>query len=930
MSHPTLEPHTHRLDNGLKVLLDPVPREPFVAWRVVVRAGAAFDPPGRSGVAHLLEHMLANKGTTRLGTRDWTREAPLLSAIRTASVECAHAQGASRAAHAARLDALELQAWSLALPGELKKAASLLGIRGLNASTSQDRTWYQAKVPAHRLRQWAVLDAERFRAPVVRTFATELSTVCEEKRRSDDSPARATYGALQAALWGSHPYGRPILGHASELERLDVAVLEGFLSSWYQPSNLTICLSGAFEPGEALDLLDETFGRLSPGPTPSAGLLTPPAPVSQRVGLAHEDEDELRIAWRTVARDHPDRPALHLLDELLGNNATGLLARRLVHTRNARSARSTRSSLRFGGSLTLVGRPTEGGSLEELEQAFVDAIEAARAGDFAEADLSVIQRNAGLATERALESIDQRVTWLAQTATHGEAWPEAGRYPARLAAVTLDEVVSVAERYLTETRVTLLRTRGEPVPTLIAPPAVSERPPPPPETSAFVSDVLDRQPTLPDVECLVLGGDLHEVETPWGRLLHAENPCNRLFQATFVWNTGTNDRRGLGAAFGTWALAGVGDLDLSGLETHLATLGVGLSWQIRQRRSALTLTGPDEAWGDALALCTARLRSPVLEADKLTKHLRDRVQRRQERKKTRDTRVSALNQLALFGDDSSYRSRSLSDAEIGSLQQRPLADWTRPLLDERMTVLFSGTVAEKQVCAAVERSFQANRTPGPLRATRYQRATADEVWLVHHPAAQATITVLQPLPPAQKEQAAPRAVLAQLWGGLGGTFFRAVREQRGWAYSVSGQVSVGAWADDDSLRAATAATDPERAGATAALLVDLLRNTPLATDEVERARKATLEATASHRVRFRALPATWLSWEQKGYGADPRPARLSALKTLAPEAVSAYRAAHASSPVRVCIVGDLSRLDRAPLSALGSVVEWDPSSLFCF
>ena len=930
MSPPTLAPQTHRLDNGLTVLLDPVAREPFVAWRVVVRAGAAYDPPGRSGVAHLLEHMLANKGTSRLGTRDWESEAPLLDEIRAASVQCSLAQGDERSVLAAHMDALEQQAWPLALPGELKKAAGLLGARGLNASTSQDRTWYRVKVPSHRLAQWAVLDAERFRHPVVRTFATELSTVCEEKRRSDDSPSRATYGVLQAALWGAHPYGRPILGHAQELERLDVAVLEAYLDRWYRPSNLAICLSGNFDPEAVLATLAETFGQLPWRPRPTPDVPAPPRLESARVALAHQDEAELRIAWRTVPRDHPDRPALHLLDELLGNSATGLLPRRLVHSRHARSAGSTRSSLRFGGSLSLVGRPLDGGSLEELEAAFLDAVQAAKSGALDEADLRAVQRNAGLATERALESIDQRVTWLAQTATHEEHWPEAGRYPERLAAVTLEEVVSVAQRYLTEDRVTLVRSRGAPAPTRIAPPVVSERPASPAGTSSFLADVLATEPALPRVETLVLGTDLEERQARWGRLLRTENPCNRLFQATLVWNTGTDERRGLGAAFGTWALAGVGSLDLSGLETQLATLGVGLSWQVRQRRTALTLSGPDTAWAEAVALCTARLQAPVVDPEQAQRHLQDRIRRRQARKETRDTLVAALNQRALFGEASSFRARSLSDDELWAVSEQPLGTWTAPLLDEQATVLFSGTVSEEGVCDALERSLRADRTPRPLRPTRYAPPAADEVWLVHHPAAQAAITVLQPVQPAQRQHVAPRAVLAQLWGGLGSTFFRAVREQRGWAYSVSGQVSVGAWEEDDCLRAATAATDPERAGATAALLVDLLRTTPLEDAEVERARAATLEATASHRVRFRSVPATWLAWEQRGYGCDPRAARLAALKTLQTGEVAAYRSAQADRPLRVCIVGDLTRIDRAPLHALGAVAELRPGDLFSY
>ena len=66
-----LSPVCATLGNGVRVLLDPFPEDAWVAWRVVARVGAAHDPPGASGAAHLLEHMLANKGSRRLGTRGW-------------------------------------------------------------------------------------------------------------------------------------------------------------------------------------------------------------------------------------------------------------------------------------------------------------------------------------------------------------------------------------------------------------------------------------------------------------------------------------------------------------------------------------------------------------------------------------------------------------------------------------------------------------------------------------------------------------------------------------------------------------------------------------------------------------------------------------------------------------------------------------------
>ncbi len=73
---PGLNPHRSVLSNGMAVWLDPFDADSTVAWRLSIRAGGAQDPPGRSGTAHLLEHMLANKGSRRVGTLDWRPRRP--------------------------------------------------------------------------------------------------------------------------------------------------------------------------------------------------------------------------------------------------------------------------------------------------------------------------------------------------------------------------------------------------------------------------------------------------------------------------------------------------------------------------------------------------------------------------------------------------------------------------------------------------------------------------------------------------------------------------------------------------------------------------------------------------------------------------------------------------------------------------------------
>lgn len=254
---PDMAVRIHTLDNGLSVYLSENHEEPWVSCRVAVRAGAAHEPDHATGLAHYLEHMLANKGTRSLGTRDAVAEQVHLARLRDLYEQLHKADTDERAALLVEIDAENQAANRWAIANELKQAYGLLGGQGLNAFTSHDRTVYVVDVPSNRLEAWAMLEGNRFREPVFRGFPTELETIIEEKNRALDNPGRALAMAGNRLVWAGHPYSRDVLGEVAHLLAPSIAATERFFSTWYVPNNMAVILAGDIDPDRALALVEQ-------------------------------------------------------------------------------------------------------------------------------------------------------------------------------------------------------------------------------------------------------------------------------------------------------------------------------------------------------------------------------------------------------------------------------------------------------------------------------------------------------------------------------------------------------------------------------------------------------------------------------------------------------------------------------------------------
>lgn len=456
-SLPGLPVVEHTLANGMRFLILPRPAVPNVSFVVEFRVGGVDELPGRTGIAHFLEHMLF-KGTTSVGTRDVEAELrlfPRMDALHDSVVaEVGRPLPDTARVNAWRREIRELEdsARGPTVTGEMDRILSRNGARGLNATTSADATTYFVELPANRARLWFVMEADRMQHPVLREFHTERDVILEERRyRVDSSPGGLLYEAHLAAAFQVHPYGQPVIGHASDLAALTRTEVEDFYRRYYAPANAVVAVVGAVDPDSIRAWADAYFGPIPPGERPPPVRAREPQPVGpRRVTVHHDAEPLLRMGWLTVAGDHPDTPALSMLSAILVGGRTGRLYRRLVVEERLATyvSASLGPGFRFPTLFQVDAAPRAPHTSAEVEAAVLDELRRLAEDPPREEELQRIRNQLQAGTVRRLQSNLGLAFQLASSASNYGDWRQTFRFYERMQEVTPLEVQEVVRRYL--------------------------------------------------------------------------------------------------------------------------------------------------------------------------------------------------------------------------------------------------------------------------------------------------------------------------------------------------------------------------------------------------------------------------------------------------------------------------------------------------
>lgn len=919
----------HRLHNGLTVYISTDRQTPrFSAW-IAVRAGSRHDPPDSTGLAHYLEHMLF-KGSDELGTLDAAAEQPHLERIAALYDELrAQTDDTRRAELLAAIDAETQQAARYAVPNELDQLYGKLGIRQLNAFTSNEQTVYVADVPANRLEAWARVEAERFRDPRFRLFYPELETVYEEKNSSLDNPRSRIFETLSRALYPAHPYGtQPTIGMVEHLKTPAYADMVAYFQRWYVPNNVAIVLAGDIDAETALPVLEEHFGAWAPGPLePPAPAPLPPVQGRQQHDITAEGEAEVYLAWQTAGANHQDEPALAVMDWLMDNSASGLINVELVLSQQLPRAGSFPRNLVEAGSWTMYGTAREGQSLEEVEALLLGVAEKLKAGAFTQEELDAVVLHAEMREMREMESNWSRVAKMTEAYVHHTPWQDAALRSQRLRQVTREDVIAVARKYLTGNYVALYRHKGDHTPPKMSKPQITPVPIDPSRQSGFAAEVLAMP--APALEPMWLAEGTHYARRalPAGDLVAAPNTTSELFSLVYRFDFGHRQQPLVCFALELLQRSGTDELDPAALQRTLYAMGTSVRVDCDADALAIRVEGIDRNLEGSVALLDAWLRRPALREDIRARLVENTVSQRKDQMEDPRVMAEALNEYARRGRHSRYLAVP-SNEVLRRTRIAPLGRLLAALPDTRHRTFYFGPRAPEAAAEVV--AMGARHRRGPRAAPRRYRAVdGARVFFLSQDTAQARISIgmpRQPLP--RQDRPLSRLYTEYVGGGMGSLVFQEIREARGLAYGAWAYHSMGRRPEDQSGVFGGMGTQSDKTVEALRTMLALLRELPMQPARLATAVRSLDEEYRTTRFSARQIPQVVRAWEDLGERQDPRPETWKAIQSLGADDLAAFARRFAQGDLLISVMGDAARIDVDALGRIAPVEKVSVQQIF--
>lgn len=412
---PKQKLHQHTLDNGLRVVLAPDASAPVFGIAVTYDVGSRNERPGRTGFAHLFEHMMF-QGSENVGKGEHF-------------IQVLNNGG------------------------------------GMNGTTNEDRTNYFETLPKNQMDLALFLEADRMRSLNVNqaNLDNQRNAVQEERRLGiDNQPYGKSYLEIDNLSFDNFAYKHSVIGSMRDLDEAELEDVREFFRVYYAPSNAVLTLAGDIDPDDALARVKKFFGNIPAQPKPEAPFLGEEERVGERRTTVYDALarlPKLMISWQIPPGNTPENDAIQMLAQALDGGKSARFYQTLVKDKELATEEDLQADLRIGPSLLYaMATPRPGVKPEDLEAAIYSIIDDVAQRGITASELAKARR------QLRRQTIDKRQTALTTAMQLGELTVRFGdpellnsRYD-KLLAVTAERIQEAAKKFLQAHRRTVVLT----------------------------------------------------------------------------------------------------------------------------------------------------------------------------------------------------------------------------------------------------------------------------------------------------------------------------------------------------------------------------------------------------------------------------------------------------------------------------------------
>ncbi|HRY99534.1 MAG TPA: insulinase family protein, partial [Bacteroidales bacterium] len=777
---------------------------------------------------------------------------------------------------------------------------------------------------------------ERFRDIVLRLFHTELETAYEEFNMYQDMDNQRARAALMAAVFPTHPYGRPVIGLPEHLKNPSMVNINAFARTYYVPNNMAIALSGDLDFEATIRLIDRYFGTMpSRELPPRTQAVEAPlqGPIIREV--TGREAENMQLAFRFAGEGSDDQAIVTLIDMILSNSQAGLIDLNLNQQQKVLKANSYAYFLKDYGMHVFSGNPREGQKLEEVRDLLLAELEKVKRGEFPDWLPSAIINDMRLSDIRRQESNFARVNMFMGSFTRFRPYAEQLGFIDRMEKITKQDIMTFARERYGDNYVVVYKRRGDPD-NLVK---VQK----PPITAIDInregqSEFFGKLTAIPSGKLEPVFVDFNQAiqktTLKEGAVLsHIRNTTNALFNLQYILDMGSNHDRLLPLAVEYLPYLGTDRYTAAELQQEMFKLGISLSVNSGEDRCYISISGLERSLEEGIKLLEHILSSVKPDPQAYQDYVAGILKQRGDDKLDKNAILwKALFNYGKYGPESPV-TNILSEEELKALDPALLTGMLKGLTSFQHQIFYYGERSLSEVSQLLSRhhALPERLTAYPeARHFPYRQKEGSEVLFVDYDMVQASIILMAQGPSFNPSLVPASRLFGEYYGsGLSSIVFQEIRESRALAYSAFSAFSEPRKKEDPFYLYGFVGTQGDKLPIATEALLGLMNEMPKATLQFDQARESIIKRIETERIIKSQIFWTAQRMKDLGLDYDIRRDVYQQMQSTNLEGFSAFfREQIAGKHYTYLVMGKRDKLDFGALGKLGTVKEVSLPEIF--